>query len=156
MSEVSGPHYEDERIKMHTYFFSWIMALAIVLMSIAILWLAGQWQSEKRRAYQMALQLSEIAHGTGFLNVGLANSKDFLDYLERFGFSDPNKPHEWEYKIVDHDLNNLVNTAVDMSKGRANMDVGIAFMEDLDKVMDRLNPQNAPHHYGSPAEKKEN
>lgn len=142
-------------MEQHAYWLAWVMVLTIIAMAIAIISLYDRVQGEKRRSYEMALQFSEIANKTGFLNVGLVDPRHFVEYLERHGFDDPSKPHEWEYRLYDADLNNLVNTAVDMSKGRANMDVGIAFMQDLDKVLDRLNPQNAPHHYGHPAEKEE-
>jgi hypothetical protein len=139
-------------MQLNSHWLSWVMlfTITIIFMALAIIMIFDKLRAEKRRSYELCEQFRDITIGTGFPNTGMASGKHFVQYLERHGFENPNVKRTPEYTIYDLDLNNLLNTAVDMSKGRGNMDVGIAFMADMDKVLDRLNPQNAPHNYGTP------
>ena len=134
----------------------WVVVVLLLLLMLCVAWLFDKWLAERHRSKQLAIALHDIGELTGFYNVAIADPRHFKEYLERYGFENPNDPSTGpEFKLYDSDLDRVVNGAVDMSKGRCNMDGGLLFMKDLDILLDRLNPQHAPHHYGHPADPKD-
>lgn len=80
------------------------------------------------------------------------NPDAFITYLTRHGFHNPAVvDDEPTFNVIDRDLDLLLNLSADLVKGKCHMeimDTGLWWMETLDQVLDRMNPQNAPHHNG--------
>ena len=96
-----------------------------------------------------AWNIGEIGFMTGFFGDITKDPKKFVEHLERNGFNDPTKVDgKPEFTVIDDDLDLLLNLGADMVKGQCNMDTGIWWLQTLDKVLDRLRPDEAPFRDG--------
>lgn len=120
------------------------------VLSLGIMaWLISLLGAEKRRTEVFVKVASDLRDKTGYTQSPLIDPDGFLQYLERYGFTNPTKPYEDEFTISgDEELNSFLNLSVDMARGNANMDTGILWMQMLDSMLDRLKPDNAPHRDG--------
>lgn len=123
-----------------------ILSLAVMAWLISLLGVAN------RRMKVLIDSTTEVREKTGYTQSPLLDPQGFIAYLNHYGFVNPTlKEEEPPFTVyADEDLNLLLNISADMLQGRANMDTGIWWGQTLDKILDRLNPQNAPHDCGDP------